>query len=210
MKAYNHEHNPLIADDISLYRFGLVGRACCLKAWICLFCCLILSSNIQANPVSEVIEATEVIQMKWLAAEQLASASSLQPFSSDGCSGGLSDGWFYLAENIPAFKQKLGDKPPWEHCCVDHDRVYWMGETKDGYVIRKQADRLLRQCVAATGKLQSEQLAELTSLNQKEVEKVFTIAAEMMYQAVRIGGKPCSLFPWRWGYGWPLCKIHLK
>jgi hypothetical protein len=194
MKAFGHDRIALIIDEIS-------------KILILSLCGL---GSVAANPVSEAIEATETMQMKWLSAEQSISVSNLKPFVTDGCSGGLSDGWFFLANNLPAFKQKLGDKPPWEQCCVDHDRVYWIGSTKNGYGIREQADKVLKQCVIDVGKQNSEQLARQTSLKQEEIQEAFNIAAEMMYQSVRIGGKPCTLFPWRWGYGWPLCKIHMS
>jgi hypothetical protein len=36
--------------------------------------------------------------------------------------------------------------------------------------------------------------------------KNFRVIGDLMYFAVRAGGKPCSPFPWRWGYGWPNCE----
>ena len=38
-----------------------------------------------------------------------------------------------------------------------------------------------------------------------DVMKAFAVAGRIMYDAVRIGGMPCTGSPWRWGYGWPGC-----
>lgn len=48
----------------------------------------------------------------------------LKPFTTDGCSGGMSWAW-----------KKLFNKPtPWECSCVIHDLQYWIGGTaKDRY-----------------------------------------------------------------------------
>ena len=133
-------------------------------------------------------------------------AAKIKPFSTDGCSGGLSDGWHYMSRIIPAFKNNFGDKPPWEACCVTHDRAYWAGDTDAGFERRLQADEELRQCVIEFGKKNSEAFSRQFSLNRTLIEKQFTITAELMYRAVRVGGQPCTLFPWRWGYGWPYCN----
>jgi hypothetical protein len=119
----------------------------------------------------------------------------------------MSDGWRYLADLFASFSSHYGNKPPWESCCVAHDRIYWKGETDNGYQKRKQADLELRACVVKTGLLASEELAEKYNTTPNEIKKSFDIAADLMYRAVRIGGKPCTLFPWRWGYGWPNCFL---
>lgn len=97
----------------------------------------------------------------------------LTPFASDGCSGGLSTVWTALAEDLP-----------FEACCITHDRVYHAGgaETtaRAGYDARLRADIALQACVAETGG---------------------QVIADAMYQAVRLGGQPCSGLSWRWGYG---------
>ncbi|MPZ36304.1 MAG: hypothetical protein GEV13_36050 [Rhodospirillales bacterium] len=88
-------------------------------------------------------------------------------FTSDGCSGGMSVAWRALT----------GLPPPWEGCCVEHDRAYWRGGTYDE---RAAADRQLLICVAARG------------------HPYWALA---MYVAVRIGGASAWPTPWRWGYG---------
>ena len=132
----------------------------------------------------------------------------MQPFTTDGCSGGLSEAWSSFSVVFPAFKEKFGTTPLWESCCVEHDRAYWKGEVEDGYIKRLEADKALRQCVIEYGNRNSEQLAHKFSIDKQKIEKQFGYTAEFMYQAVRIGGKPCSFLPWRWGYGWPHCKLN--
>ena len=69
----------------------------------------------------------------------------------------------------------------WKECCLKHDIAYWRGGTEEE---RASADLAFKSCVAKkTGN------AEL---------------AELMYQAVRTGGKPYFPTWYRWGYGWPL------
>lgn len=144
-------------------------------------------------------------QMSLLAQVQQRTGVSIKSFSTDGCSGGLSFGWKNIADQVPAFAEKFGDHPPWEACCVEHDRAYWQGETQDGYAQRLNADKNLKQCVLEFGQSHSQMYAEQFALDKDSIEMQFSITANMMYAAVRIGGKPCSFLPWRWGYGWPHC-----
>jgi hypothetical protein len=60
------------------------------------------------------------------------------PFTTDGCSGGLSFTWRLLFRS----------ETPWEECCVDHDRLYWRGGTA---AERRAADRAVRACVREKG-----------------------------------------------------------
>ena len=60
------------------------------------------------------------------------------PFTTDGCSGGMSALWRLFARK-PA---------PWEGDCVDHDRTYWAGGTA---AERVEADAELARRVAARG-----------------------------------------------------------
>lgn len=152
----------------------------------------------------------ENISLEKLAYVQQQPGSTRAPFTSDGCSGGMSDGWEYLADAFPYFKEKFGDKPPWENCCVAHDRVYWQGETQNGYEKRYQADLKLKACVIDTGNRLSDELAARLDANKDEIQEAFTVAAKLMYRAVRIGGKPCTRLPWRWGYGWPHCPLIIN
>jgi len=154
------------------------------------------------NPAQQAIEEQA---LAWLAQTRQAPGAELAPFASDGCSGGLSAGWQLFAETSTRFRARYGERPPWEACCVAHDRLYWRGETENGYALRQAADTELRQCVIDTGAAQAEEFAPALEKTPAEVEALFTQAAELMYVAVRIGGGPCSGLPWRWGYGWPQC-----
>ncbi len=131
----------------------------------------------------------------------------ISSFTSDGCSGNLSSSWKLLATRLPGFAEEFGGVPPWEDCCLAHDREYWRGKALDGYRQRHAADRQLQQCVVDTGVELAPSLSLRHSLADEEVEQAFSLIADLMYQAVRLGGQPCSLLPWRWGYGWPNCAF---
>lgn len=172
--------------------------------------CVSASTSVDAISIDEIDERLEQLSLDKLSYIQSRPENSIDPFTTDGCSGGMSDGWRYLSNVFPSFDNRDGNKPLWEDCCVAHDRVYWRGETDKGYMKRKQADLNLRACVVETGKSASEELARKYNTSVSEMEKSFEVAADLMYRAVRIGGKPCSGLPWRWGYGWPNCPLFLE
>ncbi len=136
--------------------------------------------------------------------------SVLSPFTSDGCSGGLSVGWHFLSGKIEQIQNIHGTLPPWEECCITHDRAYHPGGTikdssSDSFEKRKDADLALKKCVLTTGKERSHELMAEYNITETELMFIYQNIADMMYRAVRIGGMPCSTLPWRWGYGWPQC-----
>ena len=94
--------------------------------------------------------------------------TSIKPFTSDGCSS-FPDG-------------TLAEKNLWLKCCVEHDKSYWIGGTKQQ---RLDADVALKQCVESVGKPR---------------------IAEMMLAGVRVGGSPYWPTKFRWGYGWEYPK----
>lgn len=82
--------------------------------------------------------------------------NTLKEFTTDGCSGGLSMGWEYLAEVIPNFQEIHGSMPAWQSCCVMHDRAYHAGGSQPdtaemSFEARQQADLTLKACVIETG-----------------------------------------------------------
>jgi len=166
--------------------------------------------NEKSNAVNDVILKVERELEEWrhvvLKKIKTESGAQIRPFTTDGCSGGMSDGWHYMAHALPVFKEKYGDKPPWEECCITHDRAYWDGDTEKGFEKRLQADQTLRQCVSDFGKTHSKEFSQHFNLEKTTIETQFNITAELMFRAVRAGGQPCTYFPWRWGYGWPLCQ----
>lgn len=170
---------------------------------------VVICTNVSAVSIDDIDEHLENLSLEKLAYVQSRPENSVAPFTTDGCSGGMSDGWQYLSDLFPSFNNRYGNKPPWESCCITHDRAYWQGETINGYMKRKQADHDLRTCVVETGKSVSEELANKQKVSVEEVERSFEMAAELMYRAVRVGGKPCSRLPWRWGYGWPHCPLYI-
>ena len=166
---------------------------------------LMMPATNAESPLVEGFREVEEIRLRQLAVVQ--NNGEIAPFKTDGCSGNLSAGWERLAAFIPSFRQEFGEKPPWENCCIEHDRVYWRGDTVDGFNRRKIADQDLRQCVVETGIELAPDLAERFSKSETQVRQTFTVVADIMYGAVRFGGQPCSLLPWRWGYGWPRCAF---
>jgi hypothetical protein len=136
--------------------------------------------------------------------------STLAEFSTDGCSGGLTIGWEYLAGKIENFQMLHGIQPAWEDCCVAHDRHYHAGgpgniTASESFALRRQADLELQACVRKTGMARAPVLSDEYGLSIDQVAALYETIAELMYRAVRIGGVPCSGLPWRWGYGWPDC-----
>jgi hypothetical protein len=137
--------------------------------------------------------------------------SELAAFSTDGCSGGLSIGWTYLAGQYAAVRKYHGNRPPWEECCVAHDRLYHVATPVDAtpeqsFGARKQADSALHDCVVETALERATSLSNEYDVSVETVESLYTTIADLMYRAVRVGGVPCSGLPWRWGYGWPECE----
>ncbi len=156
--------------------------------------------------ITEPLREVEELRLRQLKTVQ--TTGNIATFSSDGCSGGQSQGWELLARVLPGFKKHFSDKPPWESCCLAHDRVYWQGSTDAGYSKRQKADEELKQCVSAVGDKMTAQLSDRYSVSEEKIRHVFFLTAEAMYRAVRIGGQPCSLLPWRWGYGWDNCMFN--
>lgn len=137
-------------------------------------------------------------------------ASTLADFTKDGCSGGLTIGWEYLAGKIASFQEQHGTQPAWEDCCIAHDRRYYTGgpgkvTASESFRLRREADLELLSCVMETGTQRAPVLSKEYGLSVDQIAVLYDAVAELMYRAVRIGGVPCSGLPWRWGYGWPMC-----
>jgi hypothetical protein len=136
---------------------------------------------------------------------------TLAPFSTDGCSGGLSATWAVVADLFPDFPASHDGLPPWEACCVAHDRRYHDadGTTEAGasHDARLAADVALRRCVVAAGGSRAPELAVRYGVTEAQVRLAYGAIGEAMFNAVRFGGAPCSGLPWRWGYGYPGCFL---
>jgi hypothetical protein len=167
----------------------------------------------EASSPSALVESLELsieIPMhERLAKIKRASGATLAPFVSDGCSGGLSAAWKLVASKVPAVAKMHGERPPWEKCCLVHDRAYHTGggdsDAKASFAARRLADEELRQCVRQFGEERVETLTVEYGLGRDEVVLLYRAIADAMFLAVRVGGLPCSGLPWRWGFGWPAC-----
>lgn len=137
--------------------------------------------------------------------------TAINAFTTDGCSGGLSLAWEQLSDQFPEFAIRHEDRPPWEECCVVHDRQYHAGAATaltagESFDQRKDADLQLKACVVKTGYERSSELRKTYGLSDSQIEVLYLTIAELMYRSVRLGGIPCTDQPWRWGYGWPECR----
>lgn len=161
-----------------------------------------------ADPLQDAIEKIEqTLEQKRLhRLERAKQGAVLAPFTTDGCSGGLTVGWEFLADKFPKFQTRFGQLPPWQSCCVAHDKQYWLGTTANGFQLRVDADKALKSCAEQTGRELAPSLSKQYRIGEKEIIAAFNVAAELMYRSVRLGGQPCTVFAWRWGYGWPLCE----
>lgn len=156
------------------------------------------------------VKQFELMQHRRLLAVQAGPDVKLSEFTTDGCSGGLSVGWDYLGSVVPKFSSKHGALPPWEKCCIAHDRHYHAatqphGSEEESYSARLQADIELKSCVREVGNSRTNQLRDTYGLSEKETVAIYRKISELMFLAVRLGGMPCSRLSWRWGYGWPNC-----
>jgi hypothetical protein len=168
---------------------------------------LLYSCSSVAEP-DWVLDFERSLENRLLARLELAQQGArLNAFTTDGCSGGMSEGWAFLARALPRFAEKFGERPVWEDCCVTHDRSYWRGESAQGFNRRLSADDELRRCVREYGPRLAPELGARHGLSEETVIAIFSTAGEIMHQAVRVGGKPCTFLPWRWGYGWPQCPV---
>ena len=88
----------------------------------------------------------------------------------------------FTSDGCSLFINGTFEKPElWKECCFIHDKAYWRGGTEEE---RKQADLSFKACV--------------------EKKTGDPILANLMYEAVRVGGEPYFPTWYRWGYGWPL------
>ena len=137
--------------------------------------------------------------------------AELSPFETDGCSGGLSSSWRFVADTFPSFRALYEAHPPWEYCCVAHDRAYHHAggalRAEDSYTARLSADDTLRACVSQHGVDHADEYAERYDMTPEQIRTAHSVTAEAMFAAVRFGGGPCSGLPWRWGFGYPGCSV---
>ena len=187
-------------------RPDLLGLICLCLGWLAPGLAFAAEDGITSGTLSRIVELPS---HRWLARVREAPGTVLEPFTTDGCSGGMSSLWTFTAEHYPAFAEAHEGVPPWEGCCVTHDRAYHAGgasaDPEASYAARVSADESLRQCVVTTASDRDDVLRELYGLTPAQVRLLYEAVGAAMFQAVRLGGGPCTGLPWRWGYGYPHC-----
>lgn len=180
-----------------------------LKVAIVCAVCLGAPGAAAADGIEQLSRAAELPFHRWLETQRRQPTALLSEFVTDGCSGGMSSLWSYIAAEYPDFAEAHGGLPPWEACCVEHDRAYHKGgadpAAEASYDARLAADLALQQCVAATADDRDEVLETVYGLSAEQIRAVYARIASSMFLAVRLGGGPCTGLPWRWGYGYPQC-----
>jgi hypothetical protein len=169
---------------------------------------LILLASHSAS--AQVTDFVEFFAHQRLVAKMQANPAPLRPFQSDGCSGGQSDGWTFLASSFPAFAKVHGGRPPWEHCCRAHDQRYHAGpprnaDARTSLSLRRAADEEARQCIIRTAATREQALAAAYGISRNEVARIYRAIADATHDAVKLGGAPCTGLSWRWGFGLPNC-----
>lgn len=170
------------------------------------------AEDLPPTPLGERIEyRLEIGRHERLLATLHRPDAALGSFVSDGCSGGLSAGWEFAVSVLPEIGELHGRQPPWEDCCVAHDRLYHRGgagaeDASASFAARLAADEDMRLCVIAEGERRKPRLMADYGVSASTVELLYQGIAGAMYRAVRLGGVPCTPLPWRWGFGWPRCE----
>ena len=181
--------------------------ASCIAAHLVLFDAVLLRPSL-ANPLRD-LEMQSHEKLALLMKNQ----DKLNNFTTDGCSGGLSHTWRTISDWFPKFAEAHKNSPPWEACCVMHDRTYHnaggSADAQESYALRLVADEVLRKCVYDTRLARSSDLQAQYGLTEQQVRAAYSLIADSMFEAVRIGGFPCSGLDWRWGYGYPQCPSIL-
>jgi hypothetical protein len=178
-----------------------------------LFCvvaiAILFREDIVQIPIGKIQRDIELKAHRELIQSLREDGRRLSAFTTDGCSGGLSKAWRTVSDRFPAFAKAHKKTPPWEPCCITHDRSYHSAggttEAHESYILRLSADQALRKCVLDTGKRRSADLSTKYGLSKDQIRAAYEAIANAMFDAVRIGGLPCSGVAWRWGYGYPRC-----
>lgn len=174
-------------------------------------CTLLATGPVRAGDPAAFGQALELPAHRALIARRDQPGTSLTPFETDGCSGGMSEVWRLVADQFPGFAKSYESVPPWEFCCVTHDQAYHNGvnapEAQASFSARLTADRALQSCVENVALTRRDELAVVYDITPDQVETAYATIAGAMFWSVRFGGGPCTGLPWRWGFGYPGCSI---
>lgn len=131
----------------------------------------------------------------------------LAPFTTDGCSAGISDSWntavAQFSQLSDTFATNYADLEniPFESACIEHDRLYHSGI--GGYAGRLVADNQLRNDILSYGIANVSTVQAATGLETAaQAMSLFDLVAEVVYRGVRAGGSPCTEETYAWGYGY--------
>ncbi len=199
--SFTHELRMQRAWHLPLISAALLSAAVCADAQ---------TSRESESLVDSLEYKVEIDRQTRFVMKRRSSPGQLAAFASDGCSGGLSVGWAYATTTISALAKRIGERPPWESCCTEHDRIYHTGgpphgDAETSFAARRDADEHLRACVRRVGEDRSQSLAIDYGIGRDEVDLIYRGISDVMYRAVRLGGAPCTGLSWRWGFGWPDC-----
>lgn len=173
--------------------------------FLVLFVCIGVVLYFTAFRTITINPLTERAQMEQL--EETKKQHELSLFTTDGCSGNVSDGWRQAVEQFSevseSFKIRFSDVStvPFEAACIEHDRVYHSGE--GGYRARLRADNTLRESILKYALDNTDEIKEYTGFTtDEEVLFLFELTADAIYRGVRLGGAPCTGMHYAWGYGY--------
>ena len=132
-------------------------------------------------------------------------------FYTDYCSAGLSPGWQMAGAVNPFLARNARGGPPFEHCCVAHDRKYhsagWSYASPQASLrARAQTDAELRRCVVRSGIAVTRAVEAKTGVSGGATALSYGLLGEIMQGAVSAAGGPCTGFSWRWGNGTTECR----
>lgn len=170
-----------------------------------LFVCVVVVLYFTAFRTLTINPLSERAQMEQL--EETKKHHELSLFTTDGCSGNVSDGWYQavtqFSEVSESFKERYGSVTtvPFEAACIEHDRSYHTGE--GGYRGRLLADNTLRENILRYALDNTNEIKERTGLTtDEEVYFLYELTADTIYRSVRLGGAPCTGMHYAWGYGY--------
>ena len=142
--------------------------------------------------------------------ERTKETAEIRAFTTDGCSGNLSNTWPQVIEALSwmsgDFAERYQDIAtlPIEELCTAHDRAYHAGD--GGYLGRLNADRALRDGITDYGVQNAAEIAKRLQLqHEEEAIHVYDVIAGVIYGGVRLGGVACTGKPYAWGYGYGAC-----
>ena len=138
--------------------------------------------------LSNAAKAFEIPFHKTLQETRMSGQGQPNTFTTDGCSGGLSDSWKLVAKTFPDFEDAHTGQPPWERCCVTHDRAYHSAgpspEPEDSFRARLIADRTLEACVRNTGEDRIADVAVRYNVEPEQVRQAYATISGAMLEVV--------------------------